>query len=95
VTVPPAYYRILVTRSLQELDHDREHIIQVGRRMLEMADAGLHSQPWVKKNCVDERWKRACDYFGPHKAGLATAEDEQNYEEVPDYRGLVQLEGEV
>jgi PD-(D/E)XK nuclease superfamily len=90
---PPNYYRVLVTRDQAQLDADREMIIQVGQRMIWMEQHGIHSEPWTKKNCVDTWWKRECDYFSPHANGDSTLES-LDYQEVPDYRGLIQLEGQ-
>ncbi len=90
-TVPPAYYRIIVTRSPEELERDRALILMTGRRMLEMERGGLYSQPWCKSACVNFQWKRACEYFGSHKNNVSTIDD-PNFETPRDYRGLVTIE---
>lgn len=89
--LPCAFYRIMVTRSLEELAADREIMLMVGERMIHMEEHGLHSEPWTKKNCVDTFSKRACDYFSPHKYGHSTSGSDI-YEHVPDYRGLIQID---
>lgn len=88
---PANYYRIVVTRDAKQLAEDREQIIQVGQRMIQMERAGLHSEPWHKKNCVDIWWRRSCDYFGPHKNDSSTLDD-PGYFQPADYRGLTQIE---
>jgi hypothetical protein len=80
-----------VTRTAQELERDRAQIIQVGQRMQAMEVNGLYSEPWNKNACVDFRWRKSCDYFSHHKNFASTLEDNE-FEEVPDYRGLIQLE---
>jgi hypothetical protein len=91
---PPHYYRIVVSRSEEQLARDLHQITQVGEEMVKMAQGGLHSHPWTKKNCVNFQWRRACDYYSPHLAG-ESSEGNDEYETMPDYRGLVTLEGEV
>lgn len=88
---PASYYRILVTRSPEQLRLDRDEIILRGQQMLEMSEGGLRSKPWNHKNCVDFKWRKACDYFSPHKDNYSTHESE-DYETPPDYRGLVQVD---
>lgn len=89
VESPPTYYRIVVTRTQEALEIDRAHILATAERMQHMAEAGLMSEPWHKGNCVDTRWKSACEYFAPHTyLRSTTTEDDQNYEAIPDYRGL-------
>lgn len=90
-TQPPAYYRIIVTRSAEELAAAQREIIQVGEAMLAMEAGGLHSHPWHHAACVDTKWNRACDYFAPHKNGYDTR-DSDEFETPADYRGLIQLE---
>lgn len=91
-TVPPAYYRLIVTRTPTELAADRQLITTVGQRMIAMEQNGLRSEPWRKSSCVNFQWRRACEYFGVHKNGTDSRGDE-NYIDAPEYRGLVQLEG--
>lgn len=93
--VPPQYYRIPVTRSREELEFDRAHIIQVGQQMIQMKAGGLDSQPWRKGNCVSLQYKRACDYYGPHRHHTSTLDDDGYETPSKDYRGLVQIEGGV
>ncbi len=90
VTTPPAYYRIGVTRTAEELARHECEIIQVGEQMLDMEAGGLHSFPWRHEACVDLKWKRACDYYSNHRLGVSTEDDEQ-FETPPDYRGLVTI----
>lgn len=91
---PPAYYRVLVTRSQDQLDRDMKLIRQTARRMMRMRDEGLDSVPWTKANCVSFQYRKACDYFQPHLSGEDTRELTSIYEEPPDYRGLIQISGE-
>jgi len=93
-TIPPAYYRLIVTRSPRELEAARRQILQVGQRMIAMEQNGLDSEPWNTKSCVNFQWKRACEYFGVHRNGTDSKED-SNYTDAIDYRGLVQLEGVI
>lgn len=90
-TIPPAYYRLVVTRTPAELERDREIILAVGQRMIAMERGGLTSEPWRKSSCVNFQWKRACEYFGNHKNSVSTLDD-SNFHTPPDYRGLAQIE---
>lgn len=87
---PASYYRILVTRSPEQLRLDRDEIILRGQQMIEMASNGLRSIAWNHKACVDFKWRKACDYFSPHKDNYSTHESE-DYETPPDYRGLIEI----
>ena len=91
---PPNYFRIVVTRTAEDLARDSEIIHQVAEQMLAMRSGGLTSAPWTKRNCVSLEYRRACDYYNPHKYGNSTLDDDVEYETPQgDYRGLVQLEG--
>ncbi|MDE1766597.1 MAG: hypothetical protein KGI27_10065 [Thaumarchaeota archaeon] len=90
-TVPPEYYRFPVTRTREDLERWKPQIIQVGQQMIQMAEQGLDSVPWTTKNCVDFKWNSACDYFGHHRNGISTKED-QELMDVPEYRGLVEIQ---
>lgn len=90
---PPAYYRLIVTRTSDELARAKQQIIQVGQRMIAMEAGGLHSEPWRTSACVDTKWNRACEYLPSHKQGRPVESDDPQFEHVPDYRGLVSLEG--
>lgn len=90
---PPNFFRVLVQRDAEQLAQDTQIILQVGQQMIQMQAGGLHSQPWRKRNCVDIWWKKPCDYFSPHRNGNDTREDEVDYMDQPEYRGLVQIEG--
>lgn len=90
-TVPPQYYRFPVTRTQEELEKWWGQIIQVGQDMIKMATEGLHSIPWNTRSCVDFKWNEVCQYFGHHKNGTSTKDDSEMMD-VPEYRGLVQLE---
>lgn len=92
VSWPPVFYRVLVQRPQAQLQRDLDHIRSVGQQMLHMRQEGLHSVPWNKSNCVNFKWRRACDYFQPHLSGTPTTELEELFEEPPDYRGLIQVE---
>lgn len=84
---PPNYYRIEVHRTLEELNWAREQMLTVGEQMICMARQGLRSQVWNTRSCVNEQWRRPCEYFGPHKNNADTTQLIE-YIEVPDYRGL-------
>jgi uncharacterized Zn finger protein (UPF0148 family) len=86
-TVPPAYYRIVVTRTPEQLAHAREEMITVGQRMLAMQAGGLRSEPWNRDNCVDQRWGRECQFFTPHLHGQSTVND-PGFIQVEDYRKI-------
>lgn len=90
---PPAYYRLIVTRTPEELIRARTQIIQVGQRMIAMEAGGLHSEPWRTSACVDTKWNRACEYLPSHKQGRPVESDDPQFEFIPDYRGLVSIEG--
>lgn len=90
---PPAYYRLIVQRTPEELARARAQIIQVGQRMIAMEAGGLHSEPWRTSSCVDTKWNRACDYLPFHKAGRPVEPDALDFEQIPDYRGLIAIEG--
>lgn len=89
---PPSYYRIVVTRTADQLARDREIMLQVGQDMIEMESGGLNAKPWKKGNCVNFQWKRACEYQPNHLHGVSTLEDDGFYTPEKDYRGLTQIE---
>lgn len=86
-TTPPNYYQIPVVRTDRELERDLREISMVGETMLRMETGGLNSTPWHHGNCVDLKWKRACEYFGPHRNFGSTLDDPE-FEAAPEYRGL-------
>ena len=90
VNNPPAYYRIIATRTPDKLKEDEAQIIQVGRQMIEMAQGGLYSFPHRKGNCVDTKWNRQCEYRGSHLNNNSTVGDGA-YQPTKEYRGLVVL----
>lgn len=91
---PPAYYRLIVTRTPEELIRAKQQIIQVGQRMIAMEAGGLHSEPWRTSACVDTKWNRACEYLPSHKQGRPVEPDDPQFEFIPDYRGIpIQIEG--
>lgn len=86
---PPSYFRVVVSRSPDQLARHRSDIIAVGQQMIAMSRGGIHSHPWNWKTCVNFQYRRACDYFTPHTQTLVqVAGDDTRYEHVPDYRGL-------
>jgi hypothetical protein len=84
---PPAYYRIVVTRTPEQLAQARGEMIVVGQRMIMMQTNGLHAEPWTRDNCVDQRWGRACQFFSPHLTGQSTLEN-PGFIQVEDYRKI-------
>lgn len=92
--IPPAYYRICVTRTREELARARDEMIMMGQRMLAMEAGGKLSEPWRKSSCINFQWKKACEYFSACKDGLDTRQDDYSFFSPPDYRGLVTI-GEV
>lgn len=85
VTRPPAYYRILATRTKEQLDRARREILVVGERMERMASKGLYGEPWNVENCV--QYRRGCGYFRNHLNGTSTLDD-MGMQDVKEYRGL-------
>lgn len=92
VQIPPAFYRIAVTRSQRELDAAKREMIQVGQRMIAMEAGGRHSEPWKHGSCVNYQWRRACEFFSACKDDLDTKADNLTYQDAPEYRGLVQID---
>ena len=75
----PKYYRIMVQRSMAELERSRIDMVTVAQRMVEI-DAG--ADPLRRTNsCVDQIWGQ-CEYYGPHSEGLSAAQ----------YNGFVKVE---
>lgn len=72
----PRYYRIMVQRSLDELERARVDMIQVAERMLHMdvqyAATGDPAAVRRTSSCVDQVWGN-CDYFLPHSMGQSAA----------------------
>lgn len=66
----PSYYRIMVTRTANELATAKEEIYQVAEDMLAI-DAGKRQPSRSLEDCAETKWYRACDFFGPHSAGQA------------------------
>lgn len=93
-TIPPAYYRIIVTRTQEELARDKMDIIRVGQRMIAMEAGGLASEVWNKKSCVDmsKKWDSICPFFTAHRNNTSTLNNDMDFEPQTDYRGLVQME---
>jgi hypothetical protein len=87
---PPAYYRIMVTRTQEQLEKAKQDMVLVGQRMAQMEANGLASEPWHTESCI--QYKRPCGYFGNHLYGLSTLEDPK-MENAREYRGLA-VEGE-
>lgn len=65
----PKFYRIMVQRSLDELERAKADMIQVANRMLEMdrnyAATGDPGGVRRTSSCVDQIWGN-CEYFAPH-----------------------------
>lgn len=87
---PPAYYRIIATRTSDKLAEDEAQIVQVGRQMIEMAHGGLYSFPHRKVNCVDMKWNRGCEYRSSHLNNNSTVGDDA-YQPTKEYRGLITI----
>lgn len=64
----PKYYRIMVTRTLQQLSVAEQEIAQIAEDILAI-DAGKRQPGRNTEECAETRWYRACDYFEPHSAG--------------------------
>jgi hypothetical protein len=79
------YYRILVTRTPEQLAKAKHDIVQVGQRMQAMTAGGLQSETWHTENCI--RYKNACPYYDNHLNGQDTLAD-ITMVPVGDYRGL-------
>jgi len=89
VTRPPQYYRIIVTRTQEQLTKATQDIIQVGERMIQMEQGGLLSEEWNTEACV--QWKKPCPFYNNHLYGGST-KDDPGMQDVEDYRGLVEIE---
>ena len=81
----PAYYRIMVQRTKEQLDKARQDIIQVGERMEAMRAGGLYSEVWNTESCT--QYSRPCQYFTNHTCNSSTLEDTRMMT-APEYRGI-------
>lgn len=65
----PKFYRIMVQRTLDELERAKVDMIQVAERMLHMdaqyAATGDPAAVRRTSSCVDQLWGN-CDYYAPH-----------------------------
>lgn len=77
----PAYYRIPVTRSQQQLDASKVHIRKVAMRMLELRQAENPVCDPATDQCVHDFFGE-CEYFVPHAEGYA----------APEGRGFVKID---
>lgn len=72
----PRYYRIMVQRTLDELERARTDMVSVAERILTMdRNYGLTGDPGALRrtsSCVDQIWGN-CDYFLPHSLGVSAA----------------------
>ena len=91
VQTPPAYYRMVVTRTEAQLAKARADMIVVGDRMAAMATQGMGSEPWAFENCI--AWKKPCQYYDNHLYQIPTTEDPQMIP-IPEYRGLPEEGGD-
>lgn len=65
----PAYYRLPVTRTQEQLQASKVHILKTALRMLEMRQPEYAGQPdMASDQCVHDFYGE-CDYFTPHAEG--------------------------
>lgn len=67
----PKFYRIMVQRSLDELERAKVDMLHVANRILEMdrSYAATGDPAYLRRTaaCVDQIWGN-CDYYAPHSA---------------------------
>jgi hypothetical protein len=75
-TSPPIadYFRMLVTRTPEQLEVARREITMVAEQMEDMVHAGMESIVPNRDNCISNRWHRKCDYAEQHIGGTVAAE---------------------
>lgn len=86
----PAYYRMTVVRTTEELERDRLLIFKRLVQMNDMRAAGMLMHPMNDLSCVDLIRRKNCQYFEKHLSGESTLED-PSFVEVEDYTGRGKL----
>ena len=88
--VPTAdYFRMIVTRTPEQLEVARREITQVADRMDYMVTVGMEDTPPNRDNCIQNRWHRKCEYAEQHIAGRAVSEPEFVQIDPYKYIGMV------
>lgn len=71
-TVPsnPEYFRMIVTRTPEQLAVAREEIAHVAESMQDMIDEGMSSVMPHRDNCISNRYHHECEFAEEHIAGV-------------------------
>ena len=80
----PDYWRMIVTRTPDQLEVARREILCVAGDMQDMMNSGMESVVPNRDNCISNRWHRKCEYAEQHIAGKAVAAPE--FVQVDPYR---------
>lgn len=90
----PAYFRIVATRTPEQLAVAREEMIQVAVEMDRVRRGGKFIPN--RDNCVNNAHRRICEYFHPHTYG-GTTSDSQEFVQIDPlgYTGIREVENEV
>lgn len=75
-TVPaaPEYFRMIVTRTPEQLERARREIAAVAEAMDEYRSGVLEDLTPTRDNCISNRWHRECEFAEQHIAGVDVAE---------------------
>lgn len=71
----PVYYRLITTRTEEELQESAVHIEYVALAMEMVRQLGRHSIPPNRESCVDTIFGD-CEYYKNHKYGVDVSEDD-------------------
>ena len=75
-TVPlaPEFYRLIVTRSPEQLAIARNEIAMVAEAMDDLRESGMLSIVPNRDNCISNKYHRQCDFAEQHIAGVNVEE---------------------
>jgi hypothetical protein len=80
----PEYYRLVVTRSPEQLEVARREITMVAEAMADLRDQGPTSVVPNRDNCISNRYHSVCAYAEDHIGGTTVAEPK--YVRIDPYR---------
>jgi hypothetical protein len=86
----PTYYRVIVTRTPAQLAAHKAEMVNIALQMQDYRAVPLDYYCPNRESCVDKRWDRECEYFGPHTYDAqgqlrSTSDPFEGYEVAEDY----------
>lgn len=80
----PEYFRMIVTRTPEQLEVARREIAMTAELMQDMIEDGRDSVVPNRDNCISNRWHRKCEFAENHIAGREVGEPE--YVKIDPYK---------